>query len=168
MDMIQEYMKKCADGWHEWGYNTRDGRHGERPVGEQVCIHCGVAYSTFLNSVKSHTEPISESPRPTGEEELKKLEDWLVREICIKQSDRKRIDKELIKRGEFEVETRKRVKRVLSLAREETFKKILNDLYELREIEQAEEGKFTLDYIVKMIEVKLYSLSNQSKDEKSI
>lgn len=67
IDMIQEYMKKCADGWHEWGYHTRDGGHGERAVGEQVCIHCGIAYSVFLNSIK---QPLKCIPEETPVEHI--------------------------------------------------------------------------------------------------
>ena len=67
VDMIQEYMKKCREGWHEWGYNTVSHDGITHTSGEQICMHCGVKYSDFLNSIKQPLESIQEK---TKEKEL--------------------------------------------------------------------------------------------------
>ena len=61
-------------------------------------------------------------------EEKKRSIEWLVREIIMSNSERSRRDRELIRRGEFEQETRKRVTNLLEQeiekAREEGRKNI--------------------------------------------
>lgn len=48
VDMINEYMKKCREGQHEWGYNVVEHDEINHPTGEQVCMHCQKPYSVFL------------------------------------------------------------------------------------------------------------------------
>lgn len=149
----------------EEGYAFIDGLtwHCKISPDKHPCESCNAEFDVF--ETEQSLEPISESPRPTGEEELKKKIWYLVNgchasEEAIKENSAKSIDDEID-------DIIKIVREQLSLAREEgrKYQRELDEMINGVSIQDSnlERGK---KYVV--ISQETYdSLTNQSKESEN-